>query len=410
MIRIPVELDSIRAKSPILLLSVLAYTVTHEKQGIELDVHDDFVRETMHIIADAVIGRGQRSLEIVQTLLISAFWNKPTRKGQQGSCYQLIQLAADMAIDLGIAGFAWQPSPVAYFSRHEDPTSPEARRTWLACFAALSTSAISMRRPNTVPWNDYHEECLLQLELTGDAVDVLMCQIVRIIQLIEEIHARMCLCQLGTFVDGNDHATHIVMEDLRNKVDRWVVQIPPSLAASQTLKVWYHSAMVHIYEAVLHTPTNKASFAAPFIPGRIAIKDFPKPTHIIPPLQAALVALVQNCQAVINAASVMDANLALGLSSFCFAPKVLYSLFLLVTALVAATDPQNTYGRCVPRDCFEIDQSSQKLRSMTVRLQALDPTMSSWTTRFIDATGWLEEWYKDYATILLRYEANVAMS
>ncbi|KAF1914430.1 hypothetical protein BDU57DRAFT_519430 [Ampelomyces quisqualis] len=410
MIRTPLELDSIRAKSPMLLLSVLVYTISHERQGTELEVHDELVRKAMHIIGDAVIGRGQRSIEIVQVLLIAAFWNKPTRKGQQGSCYQLIQLATDMAIDLGIAGFEWQPSPVAYFSRHEDPTSPEARRTWLACFVALSTSSISMRRPNTVPWNDHHQECLFQLEITGDPADILLCQIVRIIQLIEEIHSRMRLCQLGTFVDGNDYDTHVAMENLRNKVDGWAAQIPPSLAASQTLKVWHHVAMVHIYEVVLHTPTNKGSFAAPFIPGRIAVKDIPKPTHIILPLQAALVELVQNCQAVIDTASAMNAQLVLGLPTFCFAPTVLYSLYLLVTALVAATDPSNTYGQCLPRDCFGIEECSQKLRSLTVRLKSLDPTMSSWTTRLVDATGWLEEWYKDYAAILIRYESNVSMA
>ncbi|KAI1868862.1 hypothetical protein JX265_006841 [Neoarthrinium moseri] len=407
VIRVPLELDRVRAESPILLLSVVVYTVTQETQGTSIDEHDELVRETVHILGDEVIGRGQRSLDLVQALLIAAFWNKTARRGQQGSCYQIVQLAADMAIDLGIAGVSLQPSPVAYFSRHEDSASLEARRTWLACFVALSTSSISIRRPNTVPWNAHHQDCLLHLESRGDAFDILLCQIVRIIQLIQEISDQLGLCRLETFVDGNNYNTYASIEALKNKVDVWVSHIPPSLATSLTLKVWGHVAMIHIYELVLHTPTNKASFAAPFIPSRIAVKDFPRPDNIIAPLQKALGAIVHHCHAVIDIASEMDPALALSLPSFCFAPSVVYSLFVLVNVLVAATDPANTYGRCLMRDSFRVEQCGLKLQGLTARMKDLDPTLSCYATRLFDATGWLEEWYKDYNSILQRYEMNL---
>jgi len=406
VIRLSMDLDHIRTNSPILLLSVVVYAFTQETQGTDLDVHDELVRETMHIIGDEVIGRGQRSLELVQALLVAAFWNKTTRRGQQASCFQIVQLAADMAIDVGLAGFSWQPSPAAYFCRHEDPASLEARRTWLACFVALSTSSISMRRPNTVPWNDHHQDCLLFLESRGDYFDTLLCQIVRITQIIQEISNQLCLFHLATFVDGNHYSTHATIETLRNKIHAWAAQIPPDLASSQTLKVWGHVAMIHLYEVVLHTPTNKSSFAAPFIPGRIAVKDFPKPAQIISPLATALESIVQNCHAVIDTVAEMDSALVLSLPSFCFAPPVIYSLYVLVTALVAATDPANTYGQCLSNESFCIDQCGLKLRGLVARLKPLDPTMSCFTTRLFDATGWLEEWYNDYSAILRRYEMN----
>lgn len=377
-------------------------------QGTETDVHDDLVRETTYMLGAEVIGKGQRSLELVQALLVTSFWNKPTRGAQQGTCFQLIQLAADMAIDLGIAGYSLQPSAAAYFSRHEDPTSLEARRTWLACFVALSTLSISARRSIMVPWNGYHQECLLHLESKGDSSDVLLCQIVRINQLIQEISNRLSLCQLTTFVDGNDFGTHAVMGELKDEIDAWVAQIPPSLALSQTLKFWRHVATIYIYELVLHTPTNKASFAAPFIPGRIAVNDFPKPANIIPPLRTALAAIIQNCHAAIDIATEMGPNLALNLPTICFAPTVLYSLFVLLTVMVAATDPANTYGQCLTEDSFRIEQCNVKLRNLTAQLKSLDPTLSSFATRMLDATGWLEEWYNNYIIIVRQYKMNLA--
>lgn len=410
VIHLPMDLDYLRTKSPLLVLCVLVYPFPQDVQGIDVEVHEELVRETMHFIGEEVFARGQRSLEAVQALLIAAFWNKTTRRGQQASCFQIVQLAADMAIDIGIAGGSWQPSPAAYFCRHEDPTSLDARRTWLACFLALSTSSVSMRRPNTVPWNDHHQDCLLVLESRGEPSDILLCQIVRITQVIQEISNQLCLFQLATFVDANHYSTHATIENLKNKVHAWAAQIPPSVASSPTLKVWGHVALVHLYEVVLHTPTNRASFAAPFIPGRIAVSDFPKPAHIIAPLETALGALVQNCHAAIDIASEMDPALILSLPTFSFAPVVVYSLFVLVTALVASTDPANTYGQCIKQDAFRIEECGLKLHVLVAQLKPLDPTMSCWTTRLFDATGWLDEWYKDYAAILRRYEMSLANS
>ncbi|KAF2018588.1 hypothetical protein BU24DRAFT_418110 [Aaosphaeria arxii CBS 175.79] len=408
LIRVPSDLDRIRLKSPILLLSILVYTVTHATQGTELEVHDELVRETMHMLGEEVVGRGQRSLELVQALLVAALWVKTTRKGYQGSCYQIVQLAVDMAIDIGIAGFALQPSPVAYFDRHEDETSAEARRTWLACFVAASTSSMSMRRPSAVSWDGHHQECMLYLECVGDPLDMLMCQIVRITQIIQEISKRLSLCELTSFVDANDYSIHTVMEELKSKVDAWAAQIPTQLASSSTLNVLRHIAMIYIYEPVLHTPTNKPSFAAPFIPGRIPIKDFPKPLVAIPPLQSALEAIVFHCHSVIDTIAEMDPEIAISLPTFCFTPTVVYALFVLVTVLVAGTDPANTYGRFLPTEIFHIEECGLKLRELTAKLKDIDPTMSCYTVRMFDATSWLEEWYNNYTAILRRYESNLA--
>ena len=407
IMRLPTDLGIIRSRSPILLLSVLAYTFTHLLQGTESEVHDEIVRETMRMLAEELLGRGHRSLELVQALLVASFWNKSTRKGSQASCYQLCQLGVDMAIDIGLAGFSLQPSPVAYFDQHGDTTSFEARRTWLACFVALSNSSKSVRRPNVYPWNAHHQDCLLQLESGGEPSDLLLCQIVRIEQIIQEISNGVGLFELDRYVDSNDPSTLATMEVLKNKVDEWARQIPPILASSPILKVCYHVAMVSIYEVTLHTPTNKPAFCAPFIPGRIPVNNFPKPTKLNPALKPALENLVLNCHGVIDTVTEMDPVLVLDLPTFSFTPNIVYSLFVLVTAMVAATDPTNTYGRLLPRDCFRIEECGQKLRALAARVKALDPSTSFWSTRLIDATSWLEDWYNDYTVILRRYEFNL---
>jgi hypothetical protein len=407
VMRLPLQLDLIREKSPILLLTVLVYSVPHEFQGTDLETHDELIRETMKIIGNEVIGRGQRSLELVQALLVATFWHKSTRT-PQGSSAQLLQLASDMAIDIGVAGSSLQPSPAAYFCRHEDPSSLEARRTWLACYVALQSASINTRRPNPVPWNYYHDECLSYLESRGEPSDILFTQIVRITQLLEDISLHLYLCEINTFVDGNEYDAYVTIENLKSRVETWAAQVPLSLASSKTLMVWHHVAMILIYELVLHTPTNKATFAAPFIPGRISVKDFPKPASIILPLKTALEAIIHHCHAVIDIATDMDPALVLSLPSFCFTPNLLYALYVLVHVLVAATDPENTYGQCITKDHFRIEECSLKLHGLTASMRVIDPTLSCFTTRLVDATSWLEEWYNDYAMILQRYDRQLS--
>ncbi|KAI9155722.1 Transcription factor himD [Paramyrothecium foliicola] len=407
VVRLP-ALDELREKSPILLLAVLVYTVTQETQGTEVDVHRELMREAMHIFGDQVLGRGDASMELVQALLVTSFWFKTTGWGEQGSCYQLIQLATDMAIDLGIGGPSLMTTPIAYMARLDNSTSLEARRTWLACFLALAKSSISTRRPNPIPWDSYLEECLIHLENQGDQSDLMLGQIVRITRLIQDVSNELCLCQITKFVDGNEYATQRTMETLKSKVEIWTAEIPTSLAPLRlTLEMWRHFAMVYIHEIVLHTPTNKASFAAPFIPGRIAIKDLPAPAIIIPPLRSSFEGLIQHCHAVVETVVAIEPTVILSLPFFSFAPTVVYSLYVLVTALVAATAPENTYGQILARDQFGVEWCNYKLRGITAKLKALDPTFSCFTTRLFEATEWLETWYDDYAAILQQYDSKM---
>ena len=107
--------------------------------------------------------------------------------------------------------------------------------------------------------------------------------------------------------------------------------------------------------------------------------------------------------------TIHTAATALGLPTFGVAPLVLHALFVLVTALVAPTSPDNTYGACLAAaDGFRVEQCGRELQRLTAQMRTLDPTLSCWTTRMFDATNWLGEWYNDYSAILQRYKASLA--
>lgn len=435
------DLDHARREYPMLLLSILTYTITRSAQGTSQEVHDELIREVMRIVGDDVMVKGQQSLELVQTLLVAGFWNKSAQGEAHASCFQLTQIATDMSIDLGIAGPHLRPTPAAYFRCQDNPTSTESRRTWLACFLCMAASSVSTRRPVAVPWSSHHHECLLHLETMGDPSDVLLCQLIRVSVLTQEVSTSLNLCDLTVFMDGNSYSTHAIMDDLRNRAANCATQLihgssrgsspqtPPagsSSAAALTalasmfpfsqptpmsgiLKILWHTAMIYIHEPLFWTPTNMSSFASPFIPGRIAVHDFARPAHPIPPLETSLPLIIQHCHAIVDIAhSELAPSTIVHLPSFCTAPLITYSTYMLSCVLVSATgQPGGTYGLYLPRELLRVDEYLGKLRDLVARLKVVDPTMSCYTTRILDATGWLEQWYSDYVGIVRLFESSL---
>ncbi|KXJ87476.1 hypothetical protein Micbo1qcDRAFT_215854 [Microdochium bolleyi] len=403
------DLDHVRRDCPLLLLCILTYTVTKHDQGTSQEAHDDLIRETMRILGDEVVVRGQQSIELVLALLIAGFWSKTAQAETHATCFQLTQIASDMAIDLGLAGSSVQSTPAAFFRNKEDPSTAESRRTWLACFLCMAAASVSTRRPIAVPWNTYHHECVLYLESMGGPSDILLCQLVRVSVLTQEITTSLQMCNLTTFLDGNTYTTHAIMDDLKARAATCAAQIFHSNATHfhGHLILW-HTAMIYIHEPLFWTVTNMSSFTAPFIPGRIAVHDFARPAHPIPPLEAALPGIITHCHAVVDIATdQLSASTLVHLPSFCTASLVTYSLYMLVNVLVAATGPQRTYGRYIAREILQVDKYLGKLRALNVRLREVDPTMSCFTTRILDATGWLDQWYNDYVVIVQRFEATL---
>ncbi|KAJ1323865.1 transcriptional regulatory protein LEU3 [Microdochium nivale] len=437
------DLDHARRESRVLLLCILTYTVTRHDQGASQEVHDDLIRESMRILGDEIVVRGQQSIELVLSLLVAGFWSKTAQGDSHASAFQLTQIASDMAIDLGLAGTSVQATPAAYFRRKEDPSTAESRRTWLACFLCMAAASVSTRRPIAVPWNDYHHECLLYLESLGGPSDLLLCQLVRVSVLTQEIATSLHMCSITTFLDGNTYTTHAIMDDLKARAATCAAQVlitsadgnhhhhflsdidpsifsitssaalsppPPPSHNSGLLRILWHVAMIYIHEPLFWTVTNMSSFTAPFIPGRIAVHDFARPTHPIPPLEAALPAIVTHCHAVVDIAAAEEGlgpSTIVHLPSFCTAPLVTYSLYMLVNVLVATTGPRATYARYIPPETLRVGEYLAKLRGLNSRLRVVDPTMSCYTTRILDATGWLEQWYNDYVVIVQRFEASL---
>jgi len=129
--------EAVRKSTPVLFLAILSVTSGQKLPGLQ----DALKKEIMHTLVDRVINGVSKSLEILQAIQVITVWYLP-EPGKDSEYFQLVHMAAGMAIDLGI-----NKKPKAkrnHFSVLQqdssliDTESIECRRAWLGSYLLYS--------------------------------------------------------------------------------------------------------------------------------------------------------------------------------------------------------------------------------------------------------------------------------
>jgi hypothetical protein len=132
--------EEIRKNKPILFLAVLAVA----SGTIRPDLQTRLISEVTRILSDRIVYRGEKSMELVQTIQCITTFYQPPEKYEELNFNQLIHIAAVMALDLGM-GKRFKKGSLALWRSHTenkrplpDPNSAETRRAWLGCYYMCS--------------------------------------------------------------------------------------------------------------------------------------------------------------------------------------------------------------------------------------------------------------------------------
>lgn len=132
--------DDVRKTKPMLFATVLAVA----SGSIRPDLQPRLINEVTKVMADRVMFRGEKSLEMVQAMQVMTCFYQPPEKYEELNFNQLIHVAAVMAMDIGMGkrarrggGGIWRPynenkRPLS------DPNSAETRRCWLGTYYMCS--------------------------------------------------------------------------------------------------------------------------------------------------------------------------------------------------------------------------------------------------------------------------------
>lgn len=268
--------ESIRRSQPMLFLAVLAAGCIQ----VIPEVHNELVEELASQFAHRIFFIFERSVELVQALLVATTWVGKHQKGKDIGFNQYIHSAIVMAHDLGMSKRLKQPLT-------SDPwEEADLRRTWLACYWCGMCVSTTLRHPTMINFSPYIQECFDFFETSPVAqpADRTLCALVKAVRIMEDVARSFHMTDPASVVRIEDSSTQYALRVFEQRIDDWAAD------SLQCLEPGYHniiSATLSIYahEIALHTDHNIDDFRPPSgRPGAVddqkMLKDFVTPLHL----------------------------------------------------------------------------------------------------------------------------------
>ncbi|PLB51543.1 hypothetical protein P170DRAFT_353064 [Aspergillus steynii IBT 23096] len=346
-------MTEVRRSKPILLHAIVAAAIG----AIQPDLHLPLVNDFYKVIADRIIVRGEKSLEIMQALLVTCNWYAPPDNFEELKFYQLSHLALTVGIDIGMyrkfaarnKHFSLVKDLMAKKTSSQDLDSPEARRAWLGCYFVAVQVSTSLRRPILVRWSSYMDECVEVLEKSPDAspTDKSMIHWAKLAHIIEEINMQFVgddATATGAFVDPKFQYTLKVFE---KQLEQWRREARPYY--SPMLKQAECIVDLYMHEGAMHMELNEEQNTA---------EDYSSPTSAAH-MNALSACLTSIHQALDTICSIDVKDLVslpvVALARTSFAVVALIKLFSLVSA------PETRIGQVIDPSSLRVEYYMDKV-------------------------------------------------
>lgn len=224
----------LRRTKPTLFLAVMTAGVSED-----CELQRTLQKELMQSFGEKVFVVGEKNMEIVQALIVGAFWYWPPDHFEELKFYQLVHSAGVMAIDIGlgkksiskrIKQFGWQKHPLRR-NPPPDPTSVESRRTWLACYFLAANTAMALRRPHLIRWTPFMAESLDILKSSPDSApsDKYFCHLIWAHHLGEEIGEQFSMDDPNINININESRTQHALKTLERDLEKYRSNIDEDL-------------------------------------------------------------------------------------------------------------------------------------------------------------------------------------
>ncbi|KAK4506484.1 hypothetical protein PRZ48_000216 [Zasmidium cellare] len=385
MVAIPndISAEQMRATKPALFLAIIAASAG--KENSELSAALD--KEVLQAYATRSLVQSEKSLELVQALLVSAVWYHPPSKFGQLKYYEYIHMAATMAMDIGIGTrptqhrsgrFAKRESRPRTIHPAEDVNNPdlsmtprsrdsspdtasiEARRTFLAVYIICVGVSMSLRRPNTLRCSSYIRESVEYIERSPNAIptDRTLVAWTRLIMIAEEISTSWCYDDPGGIASITELRTQLMMKDFDKRLTSWYTNLPETDVGTGAMMIMYYTIRLYLFEVALHIDHSSEDFKAPYQMG--GIQPYPVedevPTQV---LADAIANCIQTSHALLNTFLAMDVEGCRSLPVFSYV-RVSFAAFVLAKLCLSAAHPRSRIAKVLDRSSLKVETYMDK--------------------------------------------------
>jgi hypothetical protein len=227
----------VRKTKPVLFVALMATS------SFDLPtVQSTLTEELMQIIANKVVVGGQKSLELIQALQVAVMWYWPPDHFERLNFYQLIHMAAVMAVDLGLDHPKPRVSGIKKQLRQHllqnhpglfqvDPSSVECRRAWLTSYFLAMNASMALRRRCLIRWDTHMEKSIEVLRTSPEAApsDAYLCHLVLTHKLAEDIGVQFKIADSYSTIDVNDDMAYVHLRGFEWDLKRYQADVAPEI-------------------------------------------------------------------------------------------------------------------------------------------------------------------------------------
>ncbi|KAH8881850.1 hypothetical protein GQ53DRAFT_734611 [Thozetella sp. PMI_491] len=319
------DAPTLRRTRPTLFLAVLAAAAT----TLPGDLGRKITEMAHKVYADMITMQGEKSLELVQAVLVTTNWPYAPDSYDQLNFYHFIHVAATMALDIGLADATRLPDGGGQQGQGEHERA-DRHRALLACYLCCSSVSLSYHRPHMFPFTRYMERCLEDLEKDPNYVstDAVLSNWVRLHQIVDASAAVLGLRSMSPQTGLDTEAVQISLQNCVKQLEEFRRSLKED-STNASLLIQYNAVLSLVNEIGLYMEYDPDDFRPPYLIGKL--NRAPKPqTH--PKLSPAHLSAIMTC--VTAAHDGLEVFLSISTNSLQCGPASLYSRMLYLTVVL----------------------------------------------------------------------------
>ncbi|KAK4862558.1 hypothetical protein LT330_002691 [Penicillium expansum] len=233
----------LRKTKPVLFLSVIAATSI----SVDVGLAGVLNREMVRLYSERFFIEGEKSLELVQALLLMIIFYFPPVSPLKLQLYQYTHIASTMALEIGLANKRRVSKKFDRKSTRHDEVLAEQARAVLGCYHLGSSVAMKTRRPNLLQFNDWMTECLIQLENSPQRTDQHVAIWFELQRITDEAMSSFGLDDTSTTSTLTESRVQAVLRWFDKRLETWKDNTPSEMLTIPMI-LEYRSTVLAMYE------------------------------------------------------------------------------------------------------------------------------------------------------------------
>lgn len=237
------EAATVKQHQPLLFYAIIVAATSSMHSSSKQELRDLISKD----LALRVHYQGERSLELIQCLLVLLSYYARAKHMKELNFNQMVHTAATMGLDVGLGRRSHKPWSTQVPGEHQ-LESLASRRAWLGCYYSATRSvrrvlcanvltippsiSIALRHPAFLRWSVYIEECLDVLTSDPNALptDKWLCDLIRLQHIAEDASVVFSMDDPGSTITLRDTTVQYQLAGFRQQLEQWKRRAAPEKA------------------------------------------------------------------------------------------------------------------------------------------------------------------------------------